>query len=85
MTASRPPSSATLTHSYAYDRFGNRWNQTVTTGSGLNVSLVFNGSKQITTVGYWYAAAGNVIMDSVNCYTYDAENRLVSVAQRHHR
>src|SRR5208283_2467979 len=79
-TASMPPSNPTLAYSYAYDRFGNRWNQTVTTGTGWPMSLTFNGSNQIATAGYRYDAAGNVITDNVNCYTYDGENRLSSVA-----
>ena len=70
------PSNPTLAYSYAYDRFGNRWNQTLTKGTGWPMSLTFNGSNQITTAGYRYDAAGNVVMDNVNCYTYDAENRL---------
>jgi RHS repeat-associated protein len=42
--------------------------------------LSFNGNNRITTSGYRYDAAGNLMMDGVNCYTYDAENRLSSVA-----
>ncbi len=75
-----PPSDPTLAHSYTYDRFGNRWNQTVTTGTGTQMSLTFNGSNQITTIGYQYEAAGNVLTDNANCYTYDGENRISSVA-----
>ena len=62
------------------DRFGNRWNQTVTTGTGWQVLLSFNGSNQISSSGYQYDAAGNLLMDNFNCYTFDAENRLSSVA-----
>ncbi len=65
---------------YAYDRFGNRWDQTVTTGTGWPVALTFNGNNQINTGVYRYDAAGNLTMDGLNCYTYDAENRLASVA-----
>ena len=43
-------------------------------------SLTFNGNNQITNPGYIYDAAGNLMMDNVNCYSYDAENRLSSVA-----
>ena len=80
VAASMPPSNPTLAYSYAYDRFGNRWQQNLTKGTGWPVQLNFNGNNQITTAGYTYDAAGNVAMDGVNCYTYDAENRLSSVA-----
>jgi len=39
---------------------------------------VYNGSNPITNPGYVYDAAGNVLMDNVNCYSSDSENRLVS-------
>ena len=41
-------------------------------------SLTFSGSNQITNPGFLYDAAGNVLMDNVSCYSFDAENRLVS-------
>ncbi|MGO9270721.1 MAG: RHS repeat-associated core domain-containing protein [Terriglobia bacterium] len=78
--ASMPPSTPTLAYSYTYDRFGNRWNQSLTTGTGWPMSLTFNGSNQITTAGFRYDATGNVLTDNAHCYTYDGENRLSSVA-----
>jgi len=42
--------------------------------------LAFNANNQISTTGYRYDAAGNVVMDNAHCYTYDGENRLSSVA-----
>ena len=59
-----------------YDQYGNRWHQKLTKGTGFNVQLSFNSNNQITTPGYSYDAVGNLMMDTVNCYTYDAENRL---------
>jgi len=44
------------------------------------VQLSFNGNNQISTSGYRYDAAGNLVIDGTNCYTYDAENRITSVA-----
>jgi RHS repeat-associated protein len=67
-------------YTYGYDRFGNRWSQALTGGSGLQMPLSFNGNNQISSSGYRYDAAGNLVMDGLNCYTYDAENRLSSVA-----
>ena len=49
-------------------------------GPGWPMSLTFNGNNQISSSGYTYDAAGNLVMDNLNCYTYDAENRLSSVA-----
>jgi len=41
-------------------------------------ALTFNQNNQITNPGFIYDAAGNLMMDNLNCYSYDAENRLVS-------
>ena len=78
-TAQTPPSNPTLGYSYGYDRFGNRWSQAVTAGSGYQMPLSFNANNQISTSGFQYDAAGNVLMDYQNCYSSDAENRLSSV------
>jgi sugar lactone lactonase YvrE len=40
----------------------------------------FNGNNQTSSSGCCYDAAGNLVMDAVNCYTYDAENWLSSLA-----
>jgi len=63
-----------------YDRFGNRWHQNITAGSGPAPQFSFNNPYNPID-GYAYDAAGNLLMDGQNCYTYDAENRLSSVAQ----
>jgi RHS repeat-associated protein len=77
--ASTTPSQV---YAYSYDRFGNRWQQNYTQGPGApsSVSFSFDGDNRLSTEGYIYDAAGNLVMDNLNCYTYDAENRLVSVA-----
>jgi len=60
--------------SWTYDRYANRTAQTVTAGSGYNVSLTINpANNQIT--GYGYDAAGNITAFPSNAATfvYDAE------------
>jgi RHS repeat-associated protein len=72
--------------SWTYDRFGNRWAQSVTAGSGPAVSLAFgtngmNGSTTNQPNGYTYDANGNMTVEAVappNNLSYDAENRLTS-------
>ena len=61
-----------------YDRYGNRWHQTVTQGSGGQSSLSFTGSNNHVD-GETYDAAGNVTNVGTRTYTYDAENRLLTV------
>ena len=62
------------THSYQYDKAGNR----------TNVDTVVyqpNAVNQYTQVGsqaYQYSDSGNLTSDGVNTYTYDEENRLSS-------
>ena len=65
--------------SYAYDRFGNRWQQNVTAGTGPNPSYAFDANNRITTTGVTYDAAGNARNDGAHAYFYDAENRIIQV------
>jgi RHS repeat-associated protein len=55
------------------------WNRTDCCSSRTSNFNVIVSDQPITTVGYIYDAAGNVTFDGVHSYTYDAENRLVSV------
>jgi RHS repeat-associated protein len=65
--------------SFAYDRYGNRTNQTVTAGTAVANSVAVSATtNHITTAGYSYDANGNVTNDGSNVISYDAENRLVS-------
>lgn len=63
---------------FTYDRYGNRWQQNVTGGSGPQPQLAFNTyTNQVS--GYQYDAAGNVMYDGSHTYGYDGENNLISV------
>ena len=61
-------------YTFAYDQFGNRWQQSGT----YNMPLTFSGNNNRMD-GYTYDAAGNLTNDGVHNYYYDAENRLVQV------
>ena len=95
VTSNQTTNSATAQRRFEYDRWGNRtavYNQT--TGGSLiqSVAIELVGpppaipTNHIASVGdgkgsvnYTYDAAGNVTTDGAHSYTYDAENRLVSV------
>jgi RHS repeat-associated protein len=66
--------------SYVYDRYGNRWAQNVTAGSGPQPNYSFTAStNQISGSGYSYDAAGNMTNDTFHTYTYDAEGNITAV------
>jgi hypothetical protein len=70
----------TLSLSWTYDRYGNRWAQNAS-GSG-NISAVqpqlsFGNSNQVT--GWSYDQDGNLLNDQRNTYAYDAEGRIISL------
>src|SRR6185437_3479350 len=78
LTSSNKNSGA-QTFTYAYDRFGNRWKQTVTAGTGPQPSYTFDGNNRITGAGMTYDALGNMLTDGLgNTFTYDAENRMIA-------
>jgi RHS repeat-associated protein len=64
---------------YVYDAFGNRTSEApYQSGTCFNSSYTFSGNR-ISTPGYQYDAAGNLISDGTYAYGYDGENRLISV------
>lgn len=70
----------TTSVNYVYDRYGNRWQQNITQGSGPAPVRNFDTStNHITSTGYDYDAVGNVISDGFHSYSYDAENNLISI------
>jgi len=64
------------TYSWAYDRFGNRWQQNLNGSAQWNQT--FSGGNNRMD-GWSYDAAGNLRNDGIHSYSYDAENRLISV------
>ena len=66
-------------YTYTYDRWGNRYSQTETSGSGgPQPNYTFNSSTN-QPIGFTYDSAGNMINDGSHSYTYDAEGNLVKV------
>ena len=63
--------------SWAYDRYGNRWQQNATSGNCPSPQLAFDNNNH--WVGYAYDAAGNLTNNGYNSFTYDAEGRVVNV------
>jgi RHS repeat-associated protein len=64
--------------SWTYDAWGNRTDQTVTNGT-CNTFHAMAGTNNRLASPYTYDAAGNTTYDGVHHYTYDPENRIISV------
>jgi RHS repeat-associated protein len=67
--------------SWAYDNWGNRTTQTLTSGSCGQFSATVDVQNRLhdTNNFYQYDAAGNMTHDASHSYTYNAENRLTAV------
>jgi RHS repeat-associated protein len=63
--------------SWTIDAWGNRWEQKVNPGTCNAFSQPVNAKNQFTAGSY--DASGNLLGDGLHSYTYDAENRIVSV------
>jgi RHS repeat-associated protein len=85
-------SSSSANRTFVYDRWGNRtevWQAGFGGGTQLQAltlsqsgGVPTNRISSVTTTGtvsYSYDAAGNVTNDGAHTYTYDSENRLVTV------
>jgi len=71
-----------------YDRYGNRWSQAVTAGSGPSNSISFGnpgGAQTNHPDGWCFDASGNYLGNQGTCpptnplYTFDGENRLTYI------
>lgn len=78
-SVSSGPYRGAASWTYVHDRFGNRWQQNVTSGSGPSSSLSFDANNHIIGSGVTYDAAGNVTDDDTNTYTYNPEERIATV------
>ncbi|HXC44525.1 MAG TPA: RHS repeat-associated core domain-containing protein, partial [Candidatus Dormibacteraeota bacterium] len=76
-TAKCPDNAATQGYKYLYDRFGNRWQQDLTAGTGPAPQYSFDANNHM--IGASYDAAGNMLNDGYHSYVYDAENRIIQV------
>jgi RHS repeat-associated protein len=84
-SATQPTCGQSATYMYAYDRFGNRWQQNGPTSMMLTFSG--NNNRIDAASGASYDAAGNVTRyqpptGDTFSYAYDAENRLTSVTDQ---
>lgn len=65
--------------SWTYDAWGNRTDQTVTSGTCVTFHQAVDGNNHFTASPYTYDAAGNMTHDASHSYTYDAENHITKV------
>lgn len=72
---------------FDYDRYGNRWHQTQSGGGPNSTTEGGTGMNRIASgnaYGITYDAMGNILTELIGIttrtYTYDAENRLISVS-----
>jgi len=67
--------------SWTYDRYGNRWNQSAAgNGSAVQTNFTFSANNnRIDQFSSNYDADGNLLSNGTSTYTYDAENRIVTL------
>ena len=78
LTARTVTSGTVQNYTYAYDRYGNRWQTALQTGYNFNPTYSTT-TNHITSSGYTYDAAGNMTNDTFHTYTYDAEGNITQV------
>ena len=69
-------------YSYDYDRFGNRWAQTLVAGSGFGGSNSFDyASNRVTSTGFSYDASGNITANGPGTsFTFNQENFITAAS-----
>ena len=77
LTARTATSGNAQNGSWTYDRYGNRWSQTVSPGGYQQQLSVNTTNNQVS--GFSYDTAGNLVNDATHTYTYDAEGNMVAV------
>ena len=66
-----------VAYNMSYDRYGNRWSQTYTQGSGTQQTFNFNPNNNQNT-SFAYDSAGNQATDGMYQYSYDAEGNVTA-------
>lgn len=64
---------------FGYDPWGNLTSTTVTQGSAPSLSVSVNANNQITGAPFSYDAAGNLLTDALNTYTWNAEGKVATI------
>ena len=77
LTGQNSPADTCTGLTWSYDAWGNRLSQSGTGGTCNTMATTALANNQIS--GYAYDAAGNMTGDGLHTYTYDAENRIISV------
>jgi RHS repeat-associated protein len=65
--------------SWTYDPWGNRTDQTFTSGTCNTFHALVDANNRLSGAPYQYDTAGNMTHDASHSYTYDAENRIIQV------
>src|SRR6267143_2716020 len=83
LTAQRgPDTNIQRKYSYDYDRFGNRWGQTLVAGSGFGGTNSFDyTSNRVTSTGFSYDASGNITANGPGTsFTFNQENFITAAS-----
>jgi RHS repeat-associated protein len=76
LTTSNENSGSSWSQTNGYDQYGNRW---IDYGGGVHNLSFSTSNNRITTAGFTYDSAGNLLNDGIHAYTYDAEGKIKTV------